>query len=538
VSGVVPASLNLGFSMVANRISLSFLSRPATLRGGRLAAAGLVGLGLVAGSVPAVAQFQSNNSVQTPFGRAPLSFADIVDRVKPSVVSIHVTGGGKRVAQNAPNQNPGQRGPQTPRNAPQMPQGTPEELRKFFEEFFGRGAPGGPGGSPMPSLAQGSGFVISEDGYIVTNNHVVENGTKFEVSFDEQSKIEASLVGTDQRTDLALLKIKDPGSRRFPAVKFAQKDARVGDWVLAVGNPFGLGGTVTAGIVSALARDVGSGPYDFLQIDAAVNRGNSGGPTFNLEGEVIGVNTAIFSPSGGNVGIAFAVPSRTAQDVIGQLRSSGTVSRGWLGVVIQSVDDDMASALGVNGKKGALIKDVTAGGPAASSGLKNGDLILSINGDTINDSRDLARKVASFAPNSSIDVRVLRSGREQSIPVKLGDFKNSQAAAASPGENRPEPTKPVTTVPNELGLTFGPQTNARGTREGLAIASVEAASDAASKGLRAGDIVLEVASQSVQTAEDFEKALAAVKKEGRRAVLLRVKSGNETRFVAVQLKRG
>ena len=516
-------------------------SRAATAK--CLVGAGLLGLGITTAALPAVAQLRSDNSVQTPFGRAPLTFADIVDRVKPSVVSIHVTGGGNKTAQA---QAPGQKGtpgrPNTPPGTrPQLPEGTPEELRKFFEEFFGRGgpgAPGGPGGSPTPSLAQGSGFVISDDGYIVTNNHVIENGSKIEVSFDEQSKLEATLIGTDQRTDLALLKIKDTGGRRLPFVKFAQKETRVGDWVLAVGNPFGLGGTVTAGIVSALARDVGSGPYDFLQIDAAVNRGNSGGPTFNLEGEVVGVNTAIFSPSGGNVGIAFAVPAKTALDVIGQLRQSGSVSRGWLGVVIQNVDEDMAGALGVDGKRGALIKDVTASGPAANSGLKNGDLILSINGDKINDSRDLARKVAAFAPNTSIDVRVLRSGKEQSVPVQLGDFKNAQTAAATPGLPKPETTKPVTAIPNDLGLTFAPATPGKGSKDGLAIASVETGSDAAAKGLRTGDVIIEVGGQAVQSSDDVNGGIAEAKKLGRRAVLLRVKSGTETRFVAVQMKKG
>ena len=502
----------------------------------RLAGAGLLGLGLVTAAVPAIAQLKADSSIQTPFGRAPLTFADIVDRVKPSVVSIHVTGGGAKTAQA---EVPGQKGPQTAPRArpPQLPEGTPDELRKFFEEFFGRGAPGGQGGSPMPSLAQGSGFVISEDGYIVTNNHVVENGSKIEVSFDNETKLTATLVGTDQRTDLALLKITDAAGKRFPFVKFAQKDTRVGDWVLAVGNPFGLGGTVTAGIVSALARDVGSGPYDFQQIDAAVNRGNSGGPTFNLEGEVVGVNTAIFSPSGGNVGIAFAVPAKTASEVIGQLRSSGSVSRGWLGVVIQNVDDDIAGALGIEGKKGALIKDVTAAGPAATSGLKNGDLILSINGDKINDSRDLARKVAAFSPKTSIDVRVLRAGKEQMIPVMLGDFKNAQTASATPGTPKPEVTKPVTVVPNDLGLTFAPAANTKGVKDGIAIATVETGSDAAAKGLRVGDVVIEVGGQTVQSADEVNTGIAEAKKLGRRAVLLRIKSGTETRFVAVQMKK-
>ena len=250
-----------------------------------------------------------------------------------------------------------------------------------------------------PSLAQGSGFVISADGYVVTNNHVIDGASKIQVSFDKDNKYEAELIGADQRTDIALLKIKD-SSKPFTFVKFSDKTPRIGDWVLAIGNPFGLGGSVTAGIVSAQGRDIGSGPYDYMQIDAAVNRGNSGGPTFNLEGEVVGVNTAIYSPSGGNVGIAFAIPAKTAAEVVTQLKSGGSVNRGWLGVKIQNVDEDTAASLGLNEPKGALVSEVTAGGPAADAGLKNGDAILSVNGNKVADSRDLARQIAGYAPNA------------------------------------------------------------------------------------------------------------------------------------------
>jgi serine protease Do len=509
------------------------------------AAAGLLGLGAL--SLPALpltgldagqayAQF-APGAPGAPGSRAPASFADIVERVKPSVVSIYVTGGTPKTAQNQP--APGQKGPQqgAPRQGPRLPDSIPEEYRKFFEDFLGRGNPGGTP-SPMPSLAQGSGFVISEDGYVVTNNHVVENGSKIQVTFDSQEKLDAELIGADQRTDIALLKIK--GNRKFPFVKFAGKDPRVGDWVLAVGNPFGFGGTVTAGIVSALSRDVGGALNDFLQIDAAVNRGNSGGPTFNLDGEVVGVNTAIYSPSGGNVGIAFAVPSKTVTEVVAQLRNSGSVSRGWLGVKIQNVDEDTAQALGMKEAKGAVINEVTANGPAAASGLKNGDTILTVNGEKIADSRDLARKIAGFAPNATVDVRVLRGGKEQAVPVKLGDFKD--ASGPQPAVAKVEPGKPAPAVTTELAalglqLAIPGSTQAKGVREGVVIAEVTSGSDASTKGLRAGDVILEVSSQPVAAPADVVKAVEDADKLGRKAVLLRVKSGDAARFVAIQLKK-
>lgn len=310
-------------------------------RAGRaLIVAGVLGAGALAwqsfdGPPPANAQLRpSDPGVQTPYGRAPLTFADIVDKVKGAVVSISVTNGEKSEVKAPGGRRFG--------GMPDLPDDHP--LKDFFKnlpkEFQQPQRPN------RPQLAQGSGFVISADGYVVTNNHVVDGASKIEVSFDDQEKLEADLVGTDARTDLALIKIKS--NKSFKHVNFTDRPARVGDWVIAVGNPFGLGGTVTAGIVSALTRDIGSGPYDFLQIDAAVNRGNSGGPTFNLDGEVIGVNTAIFSPSGGNVGIAFAVPAKTARAVVDQLKNEGKVSRGWLGVKIQNVDDDTAASLGLD----------------------------------------------------------------------------------------------------------------------------------------------------------------------------------------------
>ena len=372
---------------------------------------------------------------------------------------------------------------------------------------------------------------FSEDGYVVTNNHVIDGGTKITVSFDENSKYPAKLIGTDPRTDLALLKIDAPG-KTFPAVKFAGKVNRVGDWVLAVGNPFGLGGTVTAGIVSALGRDIGSGPYDFLQIDAAVNRGNSGGPTFNLEGEVIGVNTAIYSPSGGNVGIAFAVPAKTAIEVIDQLKSTGAVSRGWLGVKIQNVDEDTAESLGMKGTKGALINEVTPAGPAAAAGLRSQDTILSVNGAAINDSRDLARKVAEFTPDTAVDVKVLRGGKEESIKVKLGKFPGAEQAVA-----KAETPEPKAAEIGALGLGFATTPVKGAAKDGLVIAEVDQNSDAATKGIAGGDVVLEINSQTVTTVAEFEATVKKAKDAGRLAVLLSVKSGDQKRVIPVKIKK-
>ncbi len=402
---------------------------------------------------------------------------------------------------------------------PDLPDDHPlnEFFRNMPKEFRGQ----------RPTQAQGSGFVISADGYVVTNNHVIDNAGKIQVTFDQNNKYEADLVGTDQRTDLALLKIKTEG-KTFPHVKFARGVPRVGDWVIAVGNPFGLGGTVTAGIVSAQGRDIGSGPYDYMQIDAAVNKGNSGGPTFNLDGEVVGVNTAIYSPSGGNVGIAFAIPAPTATDVVEQLKTSGSVKRGWLGVRIQSVDEDVAASLGLTEAKGALVNDVTMPGPAAEAGIKNGDTILFVNGTKINDSRDLARQIATFSPGTKVDVKVLRAQREQTIGVTLGSMPSNLELAKAEPPSRPSQGPEAA----QLGLTVAPSKDG-----GVMITDVDVGSDAGQKGIRVGDLILEIGGLPVTGPDDLSKAVREANKLQRRAVLMRIKSGSETRFVAVQLKR-
>jgi serine protease Do len=437
--------------------------------------------------------------------------------VKPSVVSISVVAGGK-----------------SEKNAKGLPEGFPDipEDSPFYEFFKNlpkefRNAP-----QQRPTQAQGSGFVISEDGYVVTNNHVVEGATKIQVSFDDQEKMDAELVGTDPRTDIALLKLKS--TKKLPFVKFTDKPGRVGDWALAVGNPFGLGGTVTAGIVSALGRDIGSGPYDFIQIDAAVNKGNSGGPTFNLQGEVIGVNTAIFSPSGGNVGIAFAVPARTALDVIAQLKQSGSVSRGWLGVKIQNVDEDTAAAIGLADAKGALVSEITPNGPASTSGLKVQDAIVQVNDAKISDSRDLARKIADYAPDTTVDVKVWRGNKEQVVKVRLGKFPGSAEEIAKLEQGKPASEDTANTALAQLGLTLAP---AKGGAEGVAVTEVDPESDAAEKGIKAGDIILEIGGSAVTGPNDVADGIKKQVDMGRKAVMLYIKSADQRRIVPIQLKK-
>jgi serine protease Do len=447
---------------------------------------------------------------------APTSFADLVERVKPAVVSIQVTSQGPKLA----------RQPQDPRGPgarPQQPFGPDDNpLEEFFKRF-------GREGIPRPAQAQGSGFVISADGYVVTNNHVIDNASKVLVSFDQHNKFDAEVVGTDERTDIALLKIKANG-KTFPFVRFAGDIPRVGDWVVAVGNPFGLGGTVTAGIVSAHGRDIGSGPYDYMQIDAAVNKGNSGGPSFNLAGDVVGVNTAIYSPTGTSVGIAFAIPARTASEVVTQLKSGGAVKRGWLGVRIQNVDEDTAASLGLKEAKGALVAEVTNASPAAEAGVKSGDTVLSVNGAKVADSRDLARQIAAFSPGTTVELRILRAQKEQTVPVKLGLLPSAQEIAKQGPPGRPaQPTEL-----GQLGLTVAPATGPG--QDGVVVTEVDQSTDAAQK-IRTGDFITEISGTPVNDAEDLVKGVREANKLQRRAVLLKIKSGNETRFVAVQLKR-
>ena len=489
-----------------------------------LAAAGVVGASLLgAYAIPnsntALAQSVAGPTIQTPFGRAPLTFADLVEKVRPAVVSVQVKNGGKKQ----------ESGSRDFKGLPELPDDHP--LNEFFKRFNKKADPNQRQQPSQPSLAQGSGFIISSDGYVVTNHHVVEKASEIILTLDNGDEHKAKVIGSDQRTDLALLKIKS--DKKFPFVEFSGKKARVGDWVLAVGNPFGLGGTVTAGIVSAHNRDIGSGPYDYLQIDAAVNRGNSGGPAFNLEGQVVGVNTAIFSPSGGNVGIAFAVPAALAKKVIAQLKDDGKVARGWLGVTIQNVTEDIGLSLGLKEPKGAIITKLSRNGPASKSDLEVGDVIVRVDDEAISDSRDLARTIAEIDPDTRIKVRVLRDGSEKVVAVKLGTFPSGKQLAALQAD------KPVVPEKKEyLGMKLAPASEQSGAGdEGVVITSVDPGSKAAEKGLKAGDVILEVAGLAVTKPKDVADGVEKAKKRGRGAVNLLVRSGNRQRFVAIPLKK-
>ena len=516
--------MNSDQSQAANESSRKLARKPVILAAAALIATSALGLTL-GNLVPfaAAETAATQPTIDMPQGRAPLTFADLVAKVSPAVVSINVKGDAK-VAEN--DQIPGM---------PDLPEDNP--LYDFFKQFR-KGMPQQQQ-KPSPTLAQGSGFFISPDGFVVTNNHVVEDAEDITVTMEDGDKYPATLVGTDPRTDVALIKVKADG-KTFPFVEFSKKDPRVGDWVLAVGNPFGLGGTVTAGIISAHNRDIGSGPYDYLQIDAAVNRGNSGGPSFDLDGKVIGVNTAIFSPSGGNVGIAFAVPAALVQEVVTQLKATGTVDRGWLGVVIQNVSDDIADSIGMKEAKGAMVTKVTEDGPAAKEDLKAGDVIVEVNGDKIDDSRDLARKIAELHPNTPVKLAIIRYGEKREVDMKLGTFPNSKKLA-SVEEDKPDTGQQM----KDLGLSLAPAAKFPGAGdEGVVITEVDPSSDAADKGLKPGDVILQVAGVSVSdpsdVAEGVKKAMAGAKPTTEKdtvKVLMQVKSGDQTRFVALSLKK-
>jgi serine protease Do len=467
--------------------------------------------------------FSSTAYAQTNAAR-PAGFADIVEKVKPAVIGVRV-----KVARD---QSAGS-------DESPFPPGSPME--RFFKRFGQDGIPGMPQGRGNPrgrnfSTGQGSGFFISADGYAVTNNHVVDKADSVEVTTDDGKTYTAKVIGADPKTDLALIKVE--GRTDFPHARLADGAPRIGDWVLAVGNPFGLGGTVTAGIVSARGRDIGAGPYDdFLQIDAPVNKGNSGGPTFDVDGNVIGVNTAIFSPSGGSIGIAFAIPSETVKTVVAQLRDKGVVTRGWIGVQIQPVTDDIADNLGLKKTDGALVAEPQASGPAAKAGIESGDVITSVNDQPVKDARDLAKKISSLAPGSSVKLGVVRKGSERTVTVNLGEFPREQQAAS---RERPddEGKRGQTEVP-KLGLTLAPANSVGGAgAEGVVVTEVQDGSPAQQNGFRTGDVILDVGGKTVANPADVRSALSDAQSGGKRSVLMRVKSGNNTRFVAVPVNRG
>ena len=475
------------------------------------------------------AHAQVNNEVRKV--EKPVGFADIVERVKPSVISVKVNINEKLAKDDSANNND---------DSPFQP-GSPME--RFFRRFGGPdGMPPGLRGGPRGRGAvtgQGSGFFISPDGYAVTNNHVVDSADKVEVTTDDGKTYIAKVIGTDARTDVALIKVE--GGSNFPFAKLSDGKPRIGDWVLAVGNPFGLGGTVTAGIVSASGRDIGNGPYDdFIQIDAPVNKGNSGGPAFNTEGEVMGVNTAIYSPSGGSVGIAFSIPASTVKNVIAQLKDKGSVSRGWIGVQIQPVTSDIADSLGLKKAEGALVAEPQANGPAAKAGIESGDVITAVNGEQVKDARELARTIGALAPGNAVKLNVLHKGQDKVVNLTLGQLPNTlEAKADNDNDNGDKGGATRGTDVPKLGLSLAPANSVAGAgKDGVVVTEVDPKSAAAERGFKEGDVILEVAGKSVTNAGDVREAINAARTDNKNSVLMRVKSGGSSRFVAVPIAKG
>jgi serine protease Do len=492
--------------------------------------AGVAGLGVTvllggAGLLPKGTSPTLTNIAYAQGVQRPMGFADIVDKVKPAVISVRV-----KVASGAKMMGLEGDSPFPPNS----------QMERFFRRFgMPDVTPDTPRNNPADPRAprnrfvtgQGSGFFITADGFAVTNNHVVDKADTVEVTADDGKTYTAKVIGADSRTDLALIKVE--GRSDFPFVRLADKAPRIGDWVLAVGNPFGLGGTVTAGIVSARGRDIGAGPYDdFIQIDAPVNKGNSGGPTFDVDGNVIGVNTAIFSPSGGSVGIAFAIPATTVKTVVAQLKDSGKVSRGWIGVQIQPVTADLADSLGMKASEGAMVAEPQANGPAAKAGILAGDVITAVNGTPVKDAKELARQIGAMAPGATVKLTVWRKGEEKSISLSLGELpKEREARAALPGSSSPSGTD----VPH-LGLTLAPAGKVAGSgSEGVVVTEVDPNGVASEQGFKTGDVILEVAGKKVANPDEVRSALGEVQKDGKKTVLMRVKSGDATKFVALKL---
>ncbi len=505
------------------------------LKRGRAAALGL-GLGASLALPPLVWAQNPSTTAPVPEQASPIlpqqSFAPLVKKVLPAVVNISVTekSGVEGLSERMPDQF----------------RGSPFDdfLRRFFEQHGGegqlvprpfRGNPGDESGGSK-RIALGSGFIVDSSGIVVTNNHVVGEAAKVEVTLQDNSKYTAKIVGRDPRTDIAVLKIN--ADKPLPHVGFGDSNiAQIGDWVIAVGNPFGLGGSVTTGIISARGRDIHAGQFDdFLQIDAPINRGNSGGPTFNLNGEVIGINTAIYSPNGGSVGIGFAVPSNVAKQVVNQLESHGKVSRGWLGVQIQEVTPAIAASLGLHGERGALVAVVTPNSPGAEAGLKQGDVVLSFNGSDVKQLRDLPRLVAASSPGSTAKLEVWRNGQSTELQVKLGDAPENPQVATSGHQNQD------TDRAEALGLHFAALTNEQRRElrlgrdvQGVVITGVDDSSAADAVGLTRGDVLVSIDQQPVNTPEQAAQKLREVAKSPRKTALLLVNRHGVSQYLGVDL---
>ncbi len=461
--------------------------------------------------------------------RGPEGIADVAEKVIDAVVNISTT----QTVDNRSGEGKGA--------APQLPPGSPFE--EFFEDFF-KNRRGDKGTGPRKTNSLGSGFIVDPSGVAVTNNHVIADADEINIIMNDGTKIKAELVGVDKKTDLAVLKFKPPAGKQLVSVKFGDSDKlRLGEWVVAIGNPFSLGGTVTAGIVSARNRDINSGPYDsYIQTDAAINRGNSGGPLFNLNGEVVGVNTLIISPSGGSIGIGFAVPSKTVVGVVDQLRQFGELRRGWLGVRIQQVTDEIAESLNIKPARGALVAGVEDKGPAKPAGIEPGDVVIRFDGKDIKEPKDLSRVVADTAVGKQVDVVIIRKGKEETKQVTLGKLDDTDKPQPASAKTQPETDKPVTQ--KVLGLDLAPLSKElrakykiKETVKGVLITGVDADSDAAEKRLAAGDVVVEVAQEPVGSAADIKKRIEQIKKDGKKSALLLVSNGaGELRFVPVSVQ--
>ncbi len=472
---------------------------------------------------------------------APASFADLAEQLLPAVVNISSTttitaqrggpGGG----------GPGGTGPGGPGAGPEIPSFPPgSPFEQFFRDFMERNRQGGGQNQPpRRSQSLGSGFIIDTAGYVVTNNHVIDGADEITVILQDNTSLKAKLVGRDERTDLAVLKVETP--HKLVAVSFGDSDAsRVGDWVLAIGNPFGLGGTVTAGIVSARGRDIRQGPYDdFIQTDAAINRGNSGGPLFNMSGEVIGINTAIYSPSGGSIGIGFSIPSNMAKTVVAQLKEFGKAKRGWLGVRIQQVTPEIAESLGLKDATGAMVAGLTEGGPAEKAKIHNGDIILKFNGQDVKEMRTLPRVVAETAVGKQVPVDVWRDGKSIELTVAIAELPDDQQAAAAAPEAKPDTTKATKVA--ALGITVAAITDeTRGKyqigndQKGVVVTDVTPG-PAADRGIKPGDVIVEVQQKAVAGPADVTARIAEVRKDGRKSVLILIQGQDGLRWVPVPL---
>ena len=486
---------------------------------------------MVAVSSPAAAQGQPQAQPQALPQPAPTSFAELAEKLLPAVVNISTSQGAAQRPSGPPGQRP---------EMPQFPPGSPFE--EFFRDFFDRQQQQDQPQRKSTSL--GSGFIIdAKNGYVVTNNHVVQDADEITVILQDDTNIKAELVGRDSKTDLAVLKINT--THPLVAVPFGDSDAmRVGDWVLAIGNPFGLGGSVTAGIISARQRDINAGPYDdFLQTDASINRGNSGGPMFNLNGEVIGINTAIFSPSGGSVGIGFAIPSNLAKQVVAQLRDYGKTRRGWLGVRIQAVTPEIAESLGLPSSKGALVASVTPNGPAANGGIQAGDVVTKFDGKEINEMRRLPRVVAETPIDKAVPVELWRKGKQVNVQVKVGELEAAEESgqiANIPEEQRQQQPTVKTTEALGLKLTgitpeLRQQFEIKPEVKGVVVTEVMSGSAAGEKGVRTGDVIIEVGQEEVAKPEDITAKIQKAKDQGRKSILFLVDRQGDLRFVAIPL---